>query len=53
MTDPPAGRIMTFLFTDIDGSTRLWEERRDEMAIALEAHDGLLRATVEGPAGGW
>ena len=32
--DLPEGTI-TFLFTDIEGSTRLWEERRAEMEQAL------------------
>src|SRR4051794_6122529 len=43
--------VSTFLITDIEGSTRLWEERADAMAIALARHDGLLRAAVEGRAG--
>lgn len=37
--------------TDIEGSARLWEERRAAMAAALEAHDRLLRTAVE-EAGG-
>ena len=41
------GRTSTFLFTDIEGSTRLWEEQREAMAIALEAHDAMLRAAVD------
>ena len=44
-------RTATFLMTDIEGSTRLWEEHRAAMAVALEAHDVLLRAAVE-QAGG-
>lgn len=32
--------------TDIEGSTRLWEKHRDDMAAALEAHDGILQAAV-------
>jgi class 3 adenylate cyclase len=38
MRDPPTGTV-TFLFTDIEGSTRWWEERRDEMRAALDEHD--------------
>jgi class 3 adenylate cyclase len=41
----------TFLFTDIEGSTRLWEEQREAMPIALEAHDSMLRAAVERSGG--
>lgn len=35
-------RDFTFLFTDVVGSTRLWEERPAEMASAMERHDALL-----------
>jgi predicted ATPase/class 3 adenylate cyclase len=38
---------VTFLFTDIEGSTRLWEQHPDEMRLALEAHDALVRDPVE------
>ena len=41
-----AGTV-TFLFTDIEGSTRLWETDPVRMADALERHDRLCRATVE------
>ena len=36
----------TFLFTDIEGSTRRWEDRPDAMAVALVRHDALLRDTI-------
>ncbi|HET9613754.1 MAG TPA: adenylate/guanylate cyclase domain-containing protein, partial [Candidatus Limnocylindrales bacterium] len=41
----------TFLITDIEGSTRLWEEQPTAMAAALARHDALLRAVVEGHGG--
>ncbi|HEV7414131.1 MAG TPA: tetratricopeptide repeat protein [Casimicrobiaceae bacterium] len=37
----------TLLFTDIEGSTRLWEEEGERMAPALADHDALSRAAVE------
>jgi predicted ATPase/class 3 adenylate cyclase len=43
---PPSGTV-TFLFTDIEGSTRLWEEHGDAMADALGRHDELVRHAVE------
>ena len=46
----PTGNV-TFLFTDIEGSTRLWEADRDAMAQALVRHDALLRAAIEGHGG--
>jgi predicted ATPase/class 3 adenylate cyclase len=36
-----------FLFTDIEGSTRLWEQRPDAMPRALAEHDRLIRSAVE------
>ena len=44
-------RTVTFLFTDIEGSTRLWEEQRDAMSVALAAHDAILRAAIAGAGG--
>lgn len=37
----------TFLFTDVEGSTRLWEEQPAEMQRALERHDEILRTAIK------
>ena len=37
---------VTFLFTDIEGSTRLWEDEPTRMADALARHDSLCRIAV-------
>jgi predicted ATPase len=42
----PSG-IVTFLFTDIEGSTRRWESDPEAMRIALEAHNKTLREAIE------
>ena len=41
----------TFLFTDIEGSTRLWEQERERMSAALASHDALVCAAVDGNHG--
>ena len=46
MSELPTGTVI-FLFTDIEGSTRLWEEHPDAMRLALERHDTLLTAAIE------
>jgi predicted ATPase len=38
---------VTFLFTDVEGSTRRWEKDADGMRVALAAHDKVLRSAVE------
>ena len=35
--------MVTFLFTDVEGSTRRWETDADGMRVALTAHDEVLR----------
>ena len=50
MLERPSGTV-TFLFTDIEGSTRLWEDRPDEMRVALEQHDALIRSVVDASGG--
>ncbi len=47
MSDGGGSRTLTFLFTDIEGSTRLWEQHGDAMRRALAQHDALLRESVE------
>ncbi|MGA7192003.1 MAG: adenylate/guanylate cyclase domain-containing protein, partial [Anaerolineales bacterium] len=44
--DLPAGTV-TFLFTDIEGSTKLWEQYPKAMKTALARHDEILRQTIE------
>jgi predicted ATPase/class 3 adenylate cyclase len=46
----PTGTV-TFLFTDLEGSTRLWEEHREAMKVALARHDEILRDAIEGHGG--
>jgi predicted ATPase/class 3 adenylate cyclase len=50
MTQPPKGTV-TFLFTDLKSSTRLWEEHTDAMHGALARHDQLLRDAIESHGG--
>ncbi len=50
MPDLPTGTV-TFLFTDIEGSTKLWEERPDAMRAVLAQHDTLLRSCIESYGG--
>jgi class 3 adenylate cyclase len=46
MSGVPSGTV-TLLFTDVEGSTRLWDAERDAMAAALRRHDEILRDTIE------
>ncbi len=43
--------VATILFTDIEGSTRLWDEEGDRMSVALARHDALARTAVENHRG--
>ena len=47
----PSGTV-TFLFTDIEGSTRRWEADPEAMRAALVLHDEVLRSAIEAH-GGW
>ena len=42
----PTGTV-TFLFTDIEGSTRLWDEHPEAMKAALARHDAILKEAVD------
>jgi predicted ATPase/class 3 adenylate cyclase len=44
---PDPSAVTTFLFTDIEGSTRLWEQEPERMQPALARHDAVSRAIVE------
>ena len=46
MTDLPTGTV-TFLFTDIEGSTQLWEKHPEAMQAVLAKHDAILREAIE------
>ena len=46
----PAGTV-TFLVTDIEGSTPLWEQQPEAMRVALAHHDHLLRSAIESSNG--
>jgi predicted ATPase len=50
MGGPPSG-VVTFLFTDIEGSTRRWESDAAAMRAALQAHDEVLRTAIESHGG--
>lgn len=49
-SDQPTGTI-TFLFTDIEGSTQLWERYPDGMKTALARHDAILHDAIVTHAG--
>src|SRR5262245_7912105 len=46
----PTGNV-TFLFTDIEGSTKMWEANPEQMKKALARHDVLVRAAIAGNGG--
>src|ERR1043166_7435553 len=50
MAELPTGTV-TFLFTDIEGSTRLWEQHPEAMPAALACHNTLLRQAIEAHRG--
>jgi predicted ATPase/class 3 adenylate cyclase len=46
-SDVDRSGLVTLLFTDIEGSTRLWEDAPDEMRVVLARHDAIVREAVE------
>ena len=46
----PTGTV-TFLFTDVEGSTERWETHREPMKAAVARHDALMRAEIEAHGG--
>jgi len=46
----PSGTL-SFLFTDIEGSTRLWETQPESMRAALAEHDEIMRRAVAAHSG--
>lgn len=50
MSDLPRGTV-TFLFTDIEGNTRLWQEHHAAMTAAYARHDAILREAITSHGG--
>jgi predicted ATPase/class 3 adenylate cyclase len=50
MSTLPTGTV-TFLFSDIEGSTRLWREDTERMDHALRRHDAILREAIQQNSG--
>jgi class 3 adenylate cyclase len=50
MGPPPTGTV-TFLFTDIQGSTRMWQNHPHQMKEALLRHDEILTAAIDSNGG--
>ena len=46
----PSGTV-TFLFTDMEGSTRRWEEDPDATRVAVAKHDEVVRGAIEANRG--
>jgi class 3 adenylate cyclase/tRNA A-37 threonylcarbamoyl transferase component Bud32 len=50
MADSPTGTV-TFLFTDIQGSTAMWERDAKRMQLALARHDEIMKTAVSSHGG--
>lgn len=46
----PSGTV-TFLFTDVEGSTRMWASDADGMSASLRVHDDIVRSSIESLGG--
>src|SRR5258708_3440780 len=46
MSNLPTGTV-TFLFTDIEGSTKLWEQHADAMPQVMSRHDAMIEECVQ------
>jgi class 3 adenylate cyclase len=42
---------VTFLFTDVEGSTRLWAADQEAMSASPVVHDGIIRSAIESRGG--
>src|SRR5262249_44927377 len=51
MTGAAPSGVVTFLFTDVEGSTRRWEADADAMRAAMGAHDNIMREAIESRGG--
>jgi class 3 adenylate cyclase len=51
MTAAAPSGVVTFLFTDVEGSTRRWESDAQAMRAALVVHDKVLRSAIEAYGG--
>ncbi|MGH3089023.1 MAG: protein kinase domain-containing protein, partial [Rubrobacteraceae bacterium] len=47
---PPTGAV-TFLFTDIEGSTALWQNHPSQMRVSCARHDDIMRVAIESRGG--
>ncbi len=50
MSIAPTGTV-TFLFTDIEGSTKSWQQHPDAMKLALARHHAILKQAIESHGG--
>ena len=48
--EPPTGEV-TLMFTDIEGSTKSWDEHQEKFREALKVHNALMRLAIEKSGG--